>query len=304
MKELIRKILREQDLIGPNDPMHPRGDNYDGIPNMDGIPNNEPVSFNKSEIRKKINNLRAFLHSDNGLGLKKLVNDIQDEIKSPMSNEEKENSKEWLLKLKNANKINSWYYNKLLEELENFKRVEVNGRWHHSNKINTNYTLLSELVTDILFEQGRNDILQQISEENNPTRLKDILKKYKNDIQDEFGNMFDGHNLIDIADKKLGVTDRIGLATENKAVKWIESDKWGGTVVRQGGDGDFIDMKLGIDLIVEFKGKLYTVQVKTGVGQKEDFIKRYLNGSYKSVDILMYLDKGKIKPINLKKLKK
>ena len=283
MRNLIKKILREQ------------ADNYDGIPNIDGIPNNEPVSFNRSEIQKKINNLRAFLHSDNGLGLKKLVNDIQDEIKSPMSDEEKENSKEWLLKLKNANKINPWYYNKLLEELENFKRVEVNGRWHHSNKINTNYTLLSELVTDILFEQGRNDILQQISEENNPTRLKDILKKYKNDIQTEFGNTFDGHNLIDLADKKLGVTDRIGLATENKAVKWIESDKWGGTVVRQGGDGD---------LIVEFKGKLYTIQVKTSVGQKEDFIKRYLAGSYKAVDILMYLDKGNVVPINLKKLKK
>ena len=72
MRNLIKKILREQ------------SDNYDGIPNIDGIPNNEPVSFNRSEIQKKINNLRAFLHSDNGLGLKKLVNDIQDEIKSPL----------------------------------------------------------------------------------------------------------------------------------------------------------------------------------------------------------------------------
>ena len=48
MRNLIKKILREQ------------ADNYDGIPNIDGIPNNEPVSFNRSEIQKKINNLRAF----------------------------------------------------------------------------------------------------------------------------------------------------------------------------------------------------------------------------------------------------
>ena len=45
----------------------------------------------------------------------------------------------------------------------------------------------------------------------------------------------------------------------------------------QGGDGDFIDMVFGVDLIINSGGEVFTVQVKSSENQARKFIgsKRY-----------------------------
>lgn len=299
MKDLIKKVLKEE-----TDGLQSEFD-FDGIPNMDGIPDNEPVSFNREEIKNKLNKLNNFLHRNEGLDLQSVIDNILKPIEKPISETDKKEVMGWLFKLHSQGKIDSKKLNYLIRSLHGHRRVEVDDKWHISNKINTNYTLLSELITDLLFESESNDILQEISESNNEKQVQEILLKNKDLIKNLFIESFEPNDLIEIADNKLGETDRIGLNTENEVVEWLNNKDWGDgqymKVERQGGDGDFIDMKLSADLIVSFNGRYRIVQVKTSPNQARRFINDVKRGRYKEVDILVYKDKGQIIPVNLNK---
>ena len=299
MKYLIKKMLKEQTdgLQGEFD--------FDGIPDIDGIPDNEPVSFNREEIKNKLNNLYNFLHSREGLGLQSVIDGLLKPIEKPIPESDKREVMGWLFKLQSHGKFDKNKLNYLIRSLHGLRRVEVDGKWHIVNKLNTNYTLLAELVTDLLFESESNDVLQEISESNSEKELQNILLKNKDLIKNLFIENFEPNDLVEIADNKLGESDRIGLATENEVVEWLKNKDWGGgnymKVERQGGDGDFIDMKLTADLIVSFNGRYRIVQVKTSANQAKRFINDVKRGRYKEVDILIYKDKGEIIPVNLNK---
>ena len=64
-----------------------------------------------------------------------------------------------------------------------------------------------------------------------------------------------------------------GEIAEDKVRQMLESK--GCKTLYQGGDGDFIDMIYGIDLIVSKNNKIYTVQVKN----KEDGAKKAIDKS-------------------------
>ena len=299
MKDLIKKVLKEETegLQGEFD--------FDGVPDMDGIPDNEPVSFNKEEIKNKLNNLNNFLHRKNELGLQSVIDEILEPIKKPIPEPEKREVMGWLFKLQSHGKFDTSKLNYLIRSLHGLRRVEVDGKWHIVNKVNTNYTLLAELITDLLFESEANDILQEISESNSDKQVKDIVLKNKDLIKNLFIENFEPNDLIEIADNKLGETDRVGLATENEVVDYLNNTDWGNgqfmKVERQGGDGDFIDMKLAADLIVLFNGRYRIVQVKTSPSQAIRFVNDVKGGKYREVDILAYKDRGEIKLINLNK---
>jgi len=299
MKDLIKKILKEQTdgLQGEFD--------FDGIPDMDGMPDNEPVSFNKEEIKNKINNLNNFVHRREGLGLQSVIDEILKPIEKPIPEPEKREVIGWLFKLHSHGKFDRRKLNYLIRTLHGTTRVEVDGKWHIVNKLNTHYTLLAELITDLLFESESNDVLQEISESNSNKQLQDILLKNKDLIKNLFIDTFEPYDLVEIADNKLGETDRIGLATENEVVEFLNNKDWGGgnymKVERQGGDGDFIDMKLATDLIVLFNGRYRTIQVKTSPSQARRFKNDVKSGRYKEVDILVYKEAGEVKFVNLNK---
>lgn len=299
MKDLIKKILKEQtdDFQGEFD--------FDGIPDMDGMPDNEPVSFNREEIKNKLNNLYNFLHRREGLGLQSVIDGLLKPIEKPIPESDKREVMGWLFKLHSQGKFDKNKLNYLIRSLHGLRRVEVDGKWHIVNKLNTHYTLLAELITDLLFESESNDVLQEISESNSEKELQDILLKNKDLIKNLFIENFEPNDLVEIAGNKLGESDRIGLATENEVVEWLNNKDWGGgnymKVERQGGDGDFIDMKLTADLIVSFNGRYRIVQVKTSPNQAKRFINDVKRGRYKEVDILIYKDKGEIIPVNLNK---
>jgi len=278
---------------------------FDGIPDIDGIPDNEPVSFNREEIKNKLNNLYNFLHSREGLGLQSVIDGLLKPIEKPIPESDKREVMGWLFKLQSHGKFDKNKLNYLIRSLHGLRRVEVDGKWHIVNKLNTNYTLLAELVTDLLFESESNDVLQEISESNSEKELQNILLKNKDLIKNLFIENFEPYDLVEIADNKLGETDRIGLATENEVVEFLNNKDWGGgnymKVERQGGDGDFIDMKLAVDLIVLFNGRYRTIQVKTSPSQARRFKNDVKSGRYKEVDILVYKEGGEIKFVNLSK---
>jgi len=293
MKDLIKKILREE------------SNGIQGKFDFDGVPDNKPVSFNKQEIKNKLNRLNNFIHRRDGLGLQSVIDELLKPIVKPIPESDKREVMEWLFKLQSHGKFDERKLNYLMRSLDGLRRVEVDGKWHIVNKLNTHYTLLSELITDLLFESESNDVLQEISESNNDRQIQDILIKNKDLIKNLFIENFEPDDLVEIAGNKLGETDRIGLSTENEVVEWFNNKDWGGgnymKVERQGGDGDFIDMKLGADLIVSFNGRYRIVQVKSSFNQARRFINDVKRGRYREVDILIYKDRGQIIPVNLRK---
>ena len=300
-KNLIKKILKEE-----TEGMQGEFD-FDGVPDMDGMADDEPVSFNREEIKNKLNDLNNFLHRKNELGLQLVIDEILEPIKKPIPETDKKEVMGWLFKLYSQGTFDRGRLNYLIRSLNELRRVEVDGKWHIANKANTNYTLLAELLSDLLLENESNDILQGISESNNQSNIRQILLKNKDYIKNLFIENFEPDDLIQICEIKLGETDRVGLATENEVVKFLNNKDWGDRqymkVERQGGDGDFIDMKLAADLIVMFKGRYRIVQVKTSKNQAERFKNDVKMGRYREVDILAYKDRGKIILFNLNKIK-
>jgi hypothetical protein len=160
-------------------------------------------------------------------------------------------------------------------KLENvYKVLDTKGKWHPVNKLNTNYFDQSELLYDLYNKIG---VYGEVGIIQNDTQLKRwILDFSKN------------NNLYDLIRKNLNFKDYTywnrknsltGEIAENQ-VREMLVDK-GCTILYQGGDGDFIDMIYGTDLIVSKNSKIYTVQVKS----KEDAAKGALDGSgYANID--------------------
>jgi hypothetical protein len=161
------------------------------------------------------------------------------------------------------------------DKLNNLSRVLDNkGDWDPVNKLNTNSFDQADLLYDLYNKIG---VYGEVGIIQNDTQLKRwILDFSKN------------NNLYDLIRKNLNFKDYTywnrknsltGEIAENQ-VREMLVDK-GCTILYQGGDGDFIDMIYGTDLIVSKNSKIYTVQVKS----KEDAAKGALDGSgYANID--------------------
>jgi hypothetical protein len=103
-----------------------------------------------------------------------------------------------------------------------------------------------------------------------------LFKKYLSDPKD----------LLPYTDK-ITQWSEVGEGNEDLVANILTSK--GYTVVYQGGNGDFIDMKFGIDLIVKSpKGKIQTIQVKTSERQATSFLR--MSKRYAAVDFVTYKD--------------
>jgi hypothetical protein len=161
------------------------------------------------------------------------------------------------------------------DKLNNLSRVlDQKGDWHPVNKLNTNSFDQAELLYDLFNKMG---VYSEVGSLQSDMKLKSWLLKFSRE-----------NNLYDLIKKNLDFksytywnrkNSLTGEIAENQ-VREMLVDK-GCTILYQGGDGDFIDMIYGTDLIVTKGGKIYTVQVKS----KEDAAKGALNGSgYANID--------------------
>ena len=149
----------------------------------------------------------------------------------------------------------------------------INGKWAPVNKLNTNTADLAELITDLLYKSPKaQPIIQKIIEDPKAglttiqPKLQELLTKYFQKPE----SFFDYVKNIEFR------SERGGKAEEN--VKQTLED-FGFVTEYQGGDGDFIDMLFGIDLIMSNNDfGLKTIQVKVN----EDALDS--NRQYKYVD--------------------
>jgi len=180
------------------------------------------------------------------------------------------------------------------------------GNWDIINKLNTNYTALARIITDILmenlskpntsekFQNFINDILhsETLKEKNIGYKLKKLLKWY-------------------FTPKRLGLlknythmisdTSSSGDNSEHHISNFLESK--GYEILDIPGEGNFVDMMYSIDMIVKTpKGNVVTIQIKTSEFQLNNFIQDKLNNpsskKYRYVDIILIPYKNGIKGYN------
>lgn len=273
MRKTIKKILKEEQL-------NLFGDQTTEYESCSHFTNKD-----ENELCHKIGSLKTFLYDDSGLGLKNIINsklnqmmelkDVNQEYQSPLK---------LLYDTKKYNQSggydyisedNGYYENKVLKSVN--RVFDSNGKFDYINKLNTNYADLAELLTELL---RRGNMVQKLN-------IKDILgvRNYLLSIKDKLEKVLDKY--IDISEYRSFVRNttfrsQIGEQAENDVKNILE--KYGMKTLYQGGDGDFIDMLFGTDLIMSDGGKTTTIQVKTKENQAKSDLSSW---KYKKVDFLV-----------------
>lgn len=265
------------------------------IKDIMGVITEDTSGYSKKSIFYGINSLNSWLHQSNGFGLANYINKRLESLKSNISDEDIKKYELGASYLLSGGKINKSKYDWFVRTLADSKLVFVDGEWHPSNKLNTNYSQLATVLTDVLlmsFDKGDEDRTKDIL---------DVINTPKGDIKEIFNYHKDFiYNLIDtfLPNPKdlLNYTDKItkwsdvGEGNEDLVADILNSK--GYEILYQGGNGDFIDMKFGIDLIVKSpKGNIQTIQVKTSERQATSFLK--MSNRYAAVDFVTYQDGDK-----------
>lgn len=251
----------------------------------------------KKNILDKLNNLKYWLYDTNGLGIQKIIEDKLSNLKSGISQDDMDKYVRGVDLLRDNDKISDRVRENFINNLSNRKLVYVDGEWHPVNKLNTNYSDLAELLTDLIFNSDSDftkEIIDTVGNTNDPSKIKDVLTKYKSDISDLFNTLNDNpESLLDYT-KNIIRNSAYGAKVEDDVLNKLKS--MGYTEEYKGGDGDFIDMIFSTDLIVKTpKGDIKTIQVKSTEPQGIKFIQDKKNGKHGAVDILIYPYKGKFR---------
>jgi len=233
-----------------------------------------PVSQpDRDLLYRKINELKRWLHLPEGLDLRNVIDKIFREYGyvNQLTPEEIEQFGKGLEALNLTDMSNSYITWKLNQAMpygiEKLTLVrDANGDWDFLNKLNTNYTALAELLTELIMrgieynkEKGMAIYEKVIA---NPQEGLMSIKKYLERLIVlyfiERGRGLDDFRMFTLKIKELS---KLGEEAEETIAELLREN--GFEVVYQGGNGDFIDMIFGCDMIVKHEKWGYkSVQVK------------------------------------------
>ena len=147
--------------------------------------------------------------------------------------------------------------------------LDESGNWHHVNKLNTNYSDLSELLVELIkrgcdnnYEKGK---IVYDSIMNNPTQgllnIKPHLKKLIIHYFIDKGKGLDDFKKFTNYSTRMS---QIGEEAEDRVIAFLESK--GMSIAYSGGNGDFLDMIFGTDIIAFSQSLGFkTIQVKSRI---------------------------------------
>jgi len=260
------------------------------------------------KVYKVLNSLEEWIYYSSGLGMEKTIDDILDSKKSKLSESEIEDNIKGAKILLDNRKISQSSYDYFVKHISDRKLVyDENGNWIQVNKLNTNYSDLSQLLTDFLFDSASQgglsskQILELINDTSNPEKIKDILIYHKNRLLSKLKEKYSEspEELFDYVGNSTKNSED-GERLENEVRDRFLSKPYFDQLLYQGGNGNFVDMIFSVDLIVRVKnGSVYTIQVKSNEGQVKKFISNTKKN--KSVDLVVWPGNGGT--FNVKKVK-
>ncbi len=207
-----------------------------------------------------IKKLGSWISDRSGLGMIDVINNILDEArKCEDLNEKYQKPLEYLHRTGKIDdiikKTDGTYYTKKLEKCCLIK--DENGEWDYVNKLNSNYTDISELLTTLFLKGGQIEKLSLL----NRTEIKNFLSDLgTKTIEKLLRKYFTIDEYSDFTYNTKNNT-KLGDYVETLTKTLLENE--GYTTLYEGGNGDFIDMIYGIDLIMEKDGDIFLVQVKS-----------------------------------------
>ena len=235
---------------------------------------------NEKLVCDNIRKLGGWLGDYKGLNMRDVINKLLEEsyitedmnykYQKPMGYLHKTGKVEDIIK-----KSDGTYYTKKLTNRSLVK--DENGEWDYVNKLNTNYNDLSELLTTLFLKGGKIEELTKM----NSTEIKLYLSKIRknNVLLKLFMKYFTIDEYKDFTYNTKSNTVK-GDYVEDLTKQMLEKE--GYTTLYKGGNGDFIDMIYGIDLMVEKDGDISLIQVKSTASTAKYSIGK---DSYRYIDI-------------------
>lgn len=248
-------------------------------------------------IYNKLNSLGSWMESSEGLDLRSLVDEILSDIKHDIQEDDIQDNLKGAKILVSYNKISENQYNFFVKTL-NLKRLvyvddegnlNPNGKWHHVNKLNTNYSDLSDLLSTYLEKakkdgsEGAEHILKTIDNTSDTEKIKKILKLYRNDFKILFEKYLEDKKDLMKFTKYTTKFSKMGDEMESMVAESFE--KIGYKILYRGGNGNFIDMNFSVDLIMGRGEEAITIQVKSSKNDGDRFLS---NKNKEAVDYLVY----------------
>ena len=120
---------------------------------------------------------------NNGLGLKKIINQKLEPLKTNIPQSDIYRYAKWLKLLYATGKYDRQEIIDTYESLKTKKLVYVGGEWHFVNKLNTNWSDITDLIVELVIRMGD---LDRVSAEKN-------LKQYLYNIRGEISSYLDTH---------------------------------------------------------------------------------------------------------------
>jgi GH24 family phage-related lysozyme (muramidase) len=222
----------------------------------------------------KISKLRSWLHRD--LGLRVIIDGMLKDLKVVEDMTEK-----YQTPLKILHDTGKYPEIKLVGGTYTHYRLlnaglvlGEDGEYDYVNKLNTNYSDLAELVTELMVKGGKVSALVN----KNELGIKSYLESIKPVLYRLITKYFQPEDLKQFVRNTHGLTI-MGDDAEDYAGEVLK--RYGMKQLYQGGNGDFIDMLFGADLIMDSNGRVITCQVKSSEYQAVNASK---SSQYKKID--------------------
>ena len=227
------------------------------------------------EVCKSFNSLQSWISSNKGLGLRYDIEKYLNDLYAGIPQEDLDKFMKGVEFIKRTGKYSDREIERNVDRIQNSKLIYIDGQWHYVNKLNTNYSDTSELLTTIIEKMGNIDVLYDwIQKDPNPERVKRFLEKsIKPKISQLLKEYFKDKMEILQFTRNTRYNTEVGDAAERQIEKLLENN--GFNILYRGGNGDLVDMIFGADIIAErFDRGIVLIQVKSS-GPKWDSLGNY-----------------------------
>jgi hypothetical protein len=193
------------------------------------------------ELAERINRLGPWLKDADGLDMQSVIDQKLEPFKTNIPQSEIEKYKRGIELLSRSNNYPQTKLDNFYRSLKYKRLVYMDGVWHFVNKLNTNWSDITDLLVDLFIRGGQLEKVLSV------TDLKSFLlknKKYLSKLLDKYFR--DRNEYLDYT-----INAKIRTAEGDESEDVIEGFliQNGFTIEYRGSNGDFIDMVFGADII-------------------------------------------------------
>ena len=240
-----------------------------------------------------------WLSSHKGLCLQKTMDDILEQYKTRITEDEVERFEKGISILRKTNfpNIEDILKKSFPFGIKQKKNIKFNGEWSIVNKLNTSYHSITDMLVSLIDKMVNDNSNKEYNKLGTDVygtilsgdkNIQNGLLLLKDDLKELITHYFKTiEDFTEVCDYIIKNTED-GDISEQKAIEYYKNNDY--EILYTGGNGDMIDIHFGCDIILHHKKKGYkTVQVKSYKINplkvdyyQTDYITQYHDGEIKS----------------------